>query len=371
MSQLRRTSIAWAVLAAGIATVPLIASCATLGSPGAGDRDLPWAGVGPFRRLEAGEMLDVAPFVLSNARARYREPDALPLRPEGRGEMAVALYFVGTYRDGAGADAPERDGIYRSSADDARSFYGAPLDSGRTPPRVLAPTEPWEGDGLGGPSALRVGGAIWLYYASDGGVGLARSGDGLTFVKEPEPVFTDAPAPRGPSVVQLPDGTFLMMYTSGRALSEASSVDGVHWIKRGVVLEPAEPIGPSSLLPGEKPPFDTARVADPFIALRVTPAGRLHVRVLYTGYAADGASAIGFAARYGAEGALSRNPAPVYAVGRREAAPALFAWEDSAMLFVQQDVSVGRGEAPYPAIAAALGPATGALEKPETYASEP
>ena len=333
--------------------------------PGAGDRDLPWSGAGPFRRLETTEMLDVAPFVLSSASGRYREPAALPLAPEGRGESSVALYFVGTYLEGSRAEGAERDGIYRSRADDARSFYGAPLDSGRTPPRVLAPTEPWEGARLSGPSALRVGTEIWLYYASDGGVGLARSSDGLTFVKESAPVFIDAPLPRGPSVARLPDGTFCMMYGSGRDIVEAVSADGLRWAKRGVVLSPSVAGDAAASRPGEKPPFDTERVADPVIALRATPAGRLHVRVLYTGYAEDGASAIGFAARYGAEGALSKNPAPVYAVGRHEAAPALFHWADAAMLFVQQDVPVSRNETPYTAIAAALAPATDVLGTPE------
>src|SRR5690606_30506605 len=56
---------------------------------------------------------------------------------------------------------------------------------GRSPERigadVLAPAEAWEGGTVGAPSALRVEGEIWLYYAGAAGIGLAKSADGVTF----------------------------------------------------------------------------------------------------------------------------------------------------------------------------------------------
>ena len=117
----------------------------------------------------------------------------------------------------------------------------------------------------------------------------------------------------------------------------------------------------ASLEPGEKPPFDTQRVSDPCLAPRVTPAGRLHVRVLYTGYDATGEPSIGFAARYNPSGPLSKQPSPIYAVGKKEAAPALFEWPGGSLLYVQEEHAGDLGMPGYPAVAAAFAPATSRL----------
>jgi hypothetical protein len=127
---------------------------------------------------------------------------------------------------------------------------------------------------------------------------------------------------------------------------------------------------PSTLAPGEKPPFDTSGVFDPCLAPRVTPAGRLHVRVLYTGLDAQGVTSIGFAARYGDAGPLYRQPQAVYAVNKREAAPALFEWPGGSLLYVGQD------RQPTPdthtlAIAAAYAPANVRLPAATAYADSP
>jgi hypothetical protein len=117
----------------------------------------------------------------------------------------------------------------------------------------------------------------------------------------------------------------------------------------------------------------STRVSDPCLLPRTTPAGRLQVRVLFTqwGNGGDaGDSAIGFAARYGDEGPLEAEPAPVYAVGAHESAPALFEWTDGSMLYVAQDRPAA-GSATYPAIAAALAPTNATLPAPTAYADSP
>ncbi len=352
-----------------------LGACSTLGTVSAGDQNLPTAGVGPFRVLAPTEMQGVPPYVMDDKPRTFREPAALPL---GDGETDVALYLV-SQEDSGGT---KHGAIVRTRADDARSFYGATQDVGHHPQVVLTADQPWEGADLSGPSALRVGDEVLLYYAGSGGVGLARSPDGLAFTKVAGPVLPgDAGgAISGPSVAQVPDGTFRMLFTQGDSIYEAQSPDGVAWTRvdadpstpaMDAVLGPAA--APTDLAPGEKPPFDTLRVADPCLVPRTTPAGRLHFRVLYTGYAAAGdggapTSAIGFAARYGLSGRLSRQRLAVYSQDLHEAGPALFEWSGGSLLYVHQD---RKGDTGYTAIAAAFAPATSTLPAPSDFATSP
>jgi hypothetical protein len=354
----------------------LMLSCGTLGSPGSEGGDLPSAGVGPFRPLTAGELppFAVAPFVLEDRAARYREP-CVVAASDDTASPAALLYAV--------ARVNGRDVIVRSRAADGRSFYGGAADNqtGSHPPHfpavVLAADRPWEGDDLGGPGALRVHGEVWLYYAAADGIGLAKSSDGLSFTKTGGPVLAaeggagwEVTPPRAPSVAVLPDGSWRMFYGAGGSIGEARSDDGMTWTRVDgdpsteaidPVLAPRPRVDVASLPPGAAPPFDEASVDDPFVSWRITPAGRLHVRVLYTGYApAVGAarpdSAIGEAARYGDSGALRRGNAPVYAVSLHEAAPALFVSGGGSMLYVHEDDGVQDRAGSYPAIAAAVAP---------------
>jgi hypothetical protein len=349
-------------------------SCATTAAEGEGDRNLPTVGVGPFRKLGVDEVPGIAPFVFDDRTASFREPAVLR-SDDGNGAI---LYVV--------AKVMDVDVIVRTRSDDARAFYGTTGDTGKTAPVVLSASLPWEGKLLSGPSALRVNGEIFLYYAAAGGVGVARSTDGLTFRKEGAAILSRDPKSkweatelRAPTVTILPDGRFRMFYASGVAIGEAESTDGVHFQRVDPdpstsaiepVLVPAPPAPAGSLLPNEKPPFDTARVGDPCASVRITPADRLQVLVLYTGADETGATAIGFAARYGDSGPLVRQPAPVYSVSAKEAAPALLELEGGAYLYVQQDRRID-ATLTYPAIAAAFAPGTVHLPMPADYPETP
>ncbi len=366
-----------------VALVAIASSCATIGSTGQGDVDLPSTGVGPFRKLDTTELLGVAPFVLADRVARYREPSALAVTP-GDGSANVFLYAVAEQVD---AMMNVTHVIVRSRANDARSFYGTSDDGGHKPRVVATPDAAWEGASLGGPSVLRVGSQIWLYYAAAGGIGLARSDDGLAFRKEAQPVLApDANVTwertpiAAPSVAQLPDGTFRMLYASGGFLGEAESADGIAWRRRDSdtttpaidpILGPGDPVDPATLAPGEKPPFDTASVGDPCLLPRTTPAGRLHFRVLYTGGDAVGQTTIGFAARYGDSGPLTRQLAPLYSVGKHEAAPTLFEWAGGLMLYIHQDKPVDSMTPSFPSVAAAFAPPSLTLGPPAGFAEAP
>src|SRR5690606_19685142 len=93
---------------------------------------------------------------------------------------------------------------------------------GRSPKRigdeVLLAEETWEGGLVGSPSALRVDSEIWLFYAAAGGLGLAKSVDGASFVRSgpvlemPSSGWDAGAVPRSPSVVRLADGTFHLFY---------------------------------------------------------------------------------------------------------------------------------------------------------------
>lgn len=372
-----RLSSTLAALATVAALAVIAPSCATTGASGEGNLNLPTTGVGPFRKLGINEVPGIAPFVLDDRIAIYREPSVLA----GENE-SVILYAVGK-KDGSSTGA---DVIVRSRADDGRAFYGTSGDFGRAPPTVLEASLPWEGKALSGPFAIRINDELLLYYAAEGGIGVARSIDGLTFTREAGPVLTRDPSSgwettevRAPSVYVLPDARVRMLYASGGYIGEAESIDGVHFQRVDPdpstpavepVLGPSLPAAPGSLLPNEKGPFDTAGVGDPCVLLRNTPGNRLHVRVVYTGVDDTGATAIGFAARYGDRGRLVKNAAPIYSVGQREAAPALLEVAGGSYLYVHQDRRVDE-RLTYKAIAAAFAPGSVELPVPLPFPDTP
>lgn len=335
-----------------LALLLVLVSCATTGAPGEGDRDLPTSGVGPFRRFADAEVLGIAPFVLEEREARYRDPSAI-LGDDG----AVVLFAVAT-------TAPGRDVLVRTRATDGRTFFGAAGDFGRRPVVVLEPSEAWEGGGLAGPSIVRRGAEWLLYYGASGGIGLARSSDGIVFRKERGPVLFagdgwETTPPRAPGAYLLPDGRVRLLYASGVAIGEASSDDGVTFRRAGAPI-----LGPTE---------DAVRVSDPCPSPRVTPAGRVQLRVLYTHEDAAGGSSIRFAARYGDAGALTVQPIAVYAVGQRERAPTFL--DDGAgrtLLYVEQERRLETGAVRlYPGIAGAVAPANVTLAPPAPFPDAP
>jgi hypothetical protein len=359
------------VLAALFLSLSATPGCGTLGSTPTPDENVPSSGVGPFRPLAADELPTFAapPFVLDDPAARYREPSVVAASDDGS-SLAVVLFAV--------ARVGGHDVIVRTRAADARSFYGGAADNQtgshprHEPAVVLAADRAWEGADLAGPSAVRVGAQLWLYYAGAGGIGLAVSDDGLAFTKSAEPVLApearvdwETTPPHAPSVALMPDGSWRMFYGAGPSIGEAMSADGKSWtrVATGPVLAPGEG-------------FDAGQVDDPLVLPRVTPAGRLQVRVLYTGYdappgAPSRSSAIGFAARYEDSGPLSRQAAPVYGGSKHEAAPAIFESAIGSILYAQQDETSLDPTNPHAAIAAAFAPESGTLPLLGAFATAP
>ena len=337
----------------------VLGACASLGSAGEGDVDLPTAGVGPFRKLAGSELLGVAPYVLDDPPSQYREPAVLPVSAS-----ELYLYLV--------ASRAGHDVLVRTHAMDARSFYGG--GTAQTLPTVLAADQSWEGTELSGPSALRVGGEVRLYYAAAGGIGLARSADGRVFTKGAGPVLANDGATvwRAPSVAQLPDGRFSMLVSDGTSIFEAQSGDGATWTR--LDADPTTPaqdpvLGPSfasAAGPDAAAPFDGVGVTDPCVAPRVTAAGRLHFRVLYTGVGVGG-TAIGYAARFGDHGPLVRAQGAVFTATTTQSAPAFLEVDGTSFMYVQDT----RKGAAYPAVVGAVSPATVTLATPTAFADDP
>lgn len=331
----------------------IVPCCATLASE-AGDSDAvrPNAGAGPFRLVTDDELgTATAPYLLRQKAPAYREPSALALDDGKPG--STALYAV--------AEISGAHGIYRFVATDGRSF--GPADPSAA---VIAPSESWEGALLSDPEVARVGSEIWIYYASEGGIGLARSSDGVTFEKLPGPVLAtasggwdDGATPSSPGHLELRPGEHRLFYAALGSIGEARSPDGLVWERLAEpVLEPAPPAP-------DDPPFDEAAVSDPEPVLAHSAEGRRIVRVYYAGTSAEGGGAVGLAARFGDSGPLDRAALPALSTSRRPRDPALLPLGELSLLYFTQQAGAGAAQ-DYPALALAVAPATLVLPSPES-----
>ena len=243
---------------------------------------------------------------------------------------------------------------------------------------------------MASPSAIRAGSVLHVYYAAEGGIGLARDeGSGLTKLDLPVlgPLAGASPdedagrALRSPSVTLLPDGTWWMVYESapsaqapwdepspGSVLAEAISTDGVSWERLGTALAP----GPAGS-------YDDAAVGSPAVTVAESALGRTVARVYYAARDATGRSSIGLAARFWepsdeAEGAPGTRPSLVRAVSPvfgserersvREPCVLSFAVPGArpfSLLFATQDASASSTDA---IVAGGVAPADAELPPP-------
>ncbi|MEZ4220082.1 MAG: hypothetical protein R3B13_04065 [Polyangiaceae bacterium] len=315
-----------------------LSACATLASE-AGDDDAfrPNSLAGPFRYLVRPELASTPPYTLRRKNVDHSDATVIALDGD-----RVALY--------ASAEIAGVAGIYRFVAEDGRSFAEQPEP---TSP-VLVPSQSWEGSAVGAPSVLRVGSEVWMAYAADGGIGIARSSDGMNFDSPAQPSLSSDAAPNweagdtvhAPALFAAGDGEIRMLYAAGGSLGEARAGSGTTFERM------PEPV----LGPGSGDAFDAAGVDDPEVWLAVSAEGRRVTRVYYTGATAAGARAIGFAGRFGASGPLTRNPVPALSGPRFPRAPAVLPRSGHTLLFVTQFAGSGSGEQ-FPALAVAVAPA--------------
>ena len=247
----------------------LVAGCGTLAGEGVGDRNLPSAGMGPFRALEDDEVSQ-APFI-SGART-----------PQGSAQIALLadgtfVLYRGDERDGSRA-------IVRETSVDGIDFAD--------PVEVLPDAS--------SPSILAEGSRWRLWYEAAGGIFLAESDDGSVFEPVGDgPVLEPGADWEGgrvgaPSVVPDEDGGYLLYYEAAGGIGVSSSDDGTQFIRIGAgpILEPAES--------GQ---WDDRVVSDPAARVHVSPTGRRTVQLFYVGVAAapideDPPFAVGVAASF-------------------------------------------------------------------------
>ncbi|MBK8258605.1 MAG: hypothetical protein IPK82_38840 [Polyangiaceae bacterium] len=337
--------------------------CATLADAATGDKDLPNAGAGPFRELKKGELglSLVTPNAADDTKTLSRDASVIDLDGDLT-TFAVAGYFAAS-PNGAEVGEPTVE-IRRTVAEDGRSFD-------RDRDVVLTAGEAWEQGLLGGPSALWVGGEVWLYYAAGGGIGLAKSADGAAFTKVAGPVLGASESgwdtgsiPRSPSVVMLPKGGFLMFYETlngeGRSvIGEATSSDGLVWerVGDGPAIAPSEA--------GEEV-FDDLGVGGPAVTLGETALGRRVVRVYYgartQGSEGEEKRTIGLAARFDGE-PFSKATSAVFGAtsSRGPSEPAVISFGEFTLIFATQNRS-NTDESP--AVAAGVAPAQAELPEP-------
>lgn len=344
-----------------------VAGCATLADAETGGEDLPNAAAGPFRAIRTEELgnLRSAPNALVDDETFPRDPavidaDGDPATPEVFGYFAANVVPAGAKPD---PTAPPRV-IVRYGALDGRSFD-------RTAITILSPEEPWEGDTIGEPSAVRRGDEIFLYYAAQGGIGLARSPDGTSFSRVSGPVlgpeaqgWEAGAVPKSPGVVVLDDGSLRMFYEvpapDGSArIGEARSDDGVSWIRVGSApaLEPSK-------ASGTEVPWDDAWVGSPFPVLARSAEGRPILRLYHGAHDTLGHAVIALASRFdpAAANPLERATSPVFGSGSSLGPdePCVFVRPEATLLFATQ--RAGRTKsANHPAVAAGVAPANATL----------
>jgi hypothetical protein len=260
----------------------------------------------------------------------------------------IALFAVAETTDGAR--------VFRFTSKDGRTFDRLPAP----PEPVLEPTEPWQGGVTTAPSAAWVGSEIWLAFAAPGGIGLARSTDGLHFTADSAPILVADSAvswergavPGAPSLHVAPDGSIRLLYAAGGRIGEARSTDdGSTWVRAGDAL--LDPTAVPATSGGA-----VTRLGDPDTVVDRAHGSRTIARVTVTLELEDGTRSVGLAARFDDEGPLVAADAPVLSSNLEPHEPAVLRFDDGhSLLYATARAGLGRTE-DYEAVLAAVAPAT-------------
>jgi hypothetical protein len=249
-----------------------LAACSMLGRETEFSKSITTSGVGPFRLLTGRETGLPDSRVLDAA-------DALVRRGSAAGDV---LYVDVETELGRSIQKATRIGI-------CRGFQGLTV--------ALEASEPWEGASVREPYALlRDDGSIRVYYAADGGIGLAEAASpAAPLVKSPEnPILAGELS--GPAVVEDPELGILMYFAEAGRIFAARSEDGVSFVRldadeRTPEMDPLFPLLPSIPV-GEDGGVDESEIAHalPGAIVGAMPSGRRTVRLYFTSVRANGES---------------------------------------------------------------------------------
>lgn len=267
-----------------ITALILLSACATIGDEAAFPGPVE-SGIGPFRPLNEAEL-----GVEASPTGR--------IVPEGQGVGRAMMTSSSLWY--AAADpldpTPERDGTLPAFEVDwaqfaPRAIYASPslaptrysYEAGTV---VLEATEPWQGGAVFDPWAVEMSdGSVQLYFASEGGIGVATRSAGGSF-GAPRQVLENA---RAPSVVEFDDLTVLYFERDGR-IGYAKSLDA------GVTFDVAD----EAVDIPERPRADEDPVElsqhSPGAVVVTSPTGRTSLRLYFESRFDDDSSGISVAA---------------------------------------------------------------------------
>lgn len=340
-----------------------LSACATLADGTPGLDNPPGSRAGPFRPLKVGELGQgrVPPNAIGSTDPEtfMRDPSVIDIDLDPA-TLAVEGYFAASEMD-ADVDAPAIK-IVRTTALDGRSFE-------RSADVVVEIQHDWEGETLGAPSVV-IGDddARLLFYAAEGGIGLARAGDASAdFETADGPILsrTDVSwASRelsSPGAVRLFDGTYRLYFETEEAgvpaIGVATSDDGITFTDSG---------GPVLRATHREGDVDAIYVGSPQAVTAVSSEGREIVYVYYTGRNDLEKQSIAMAARYLEEPGetLDRSGASMYSpsgsLAPRE--PCVIRFDSFSFLFATQRTAKNT---PDPVVVVAVSPGDLELPAPE------
>jgi hypothetical protein len=270
--------------ALAVALAALDLSCASIGDPGGMSDGLPHGGTGEFRLLgsdETGIFGDPGTALILRGPAIE---SAMPVA----GHLFYATAPVLETPPMLPMDWPTNEvfwdafeprrihrGVARTEGVGAFDFGG----------EVLRASEAWEGTDVFDPwVTVDEDGTARLYYAAEGGIGLAEAPSvdgaftkvGAGPVLGPEAALTGAP--RRPSVVPGIGGGWWMFYDAGGELRAARSDDGRAFTAADALVFEGEDVGPSA----------EVAIAHPGAVTVETAGDRQLVRLYYESVRADG-----------------------------------------------------------------------------------
>ncbi len=320
----------------------LVCACSTLGSESELRPLPPSSGAGPFRKLDADEVPGVAPYVLNSPEAKYRSPSAA-FDAQGR----VALYAI--------ASIEGQDAVVRTLASDGRSFFGTSIDIGRKPNVVLAPSA----RRILSAEVVKSAGGWSLYTLMEDALEVRTSPDGKTF-DGPLAKLSWSPIAwtlgiDSMGIAEANGETRVYLASNCRIGETRRSGEQLVWIDPNSATPEIEPV-----LAAKSGDFDC--VLDPQVTVTQTVDGQALTKMFYIGKTGND-HAVGFAGRFGNEGAFVSNPLPVFRSKALEREPFVLPFELATLLYL--DVERNDNKEIYRSIAAGVAPADRGLP---TYA---
>lgn len=275
-----------------VAGAAALAACGTLAAPSTGDVDLAASYVGPYQLLLASQSPSGSSTLVraDGSNSQVDEPSVVRLPGNSRRAVFVTLRAVGQ------ADVIGRALERMDRPAGSLIFEGATSN--------FHAEVPWEGSYVRSPD-VRVVDATHhvMAYASEGGLGIATSVDGLTFTHPSGPAIArdgldgGAIEPAEPSLARGPMGDWFLAYRRGPSLylARAQTVAGPWTDGRLPILAPSV----ATERDATSSP-DSLALGDPALSILTTPAGRTLYVLFYTATGASPRTVIGAAASYDA-----------------------------------------------------------------------